>query len=223
MFDSTGWLMGIDAYAFSAASAPAIAAWRGPHGERIQFIKGYLKNLTLATVDAFLDAGIHVGAIWEVGADDALQGAAAGTNAGTRALAMMRALQAPSTASVAFTVDNAADISVVPEIADYFAAADAQLWLDDKPLFQIEGYADGTALSGLRQQGLPLCWLAGAMGWPGSEDFLQNGNPDMVQGATIGRGGIWMARTWPDLGFSYDPNIARPDYPGFIPAIAPAS
>lgn len=218
MFDPTGWLMGIDAYAIPLDSVPTIAAWRGPHGERISFVQSYLKTLNLDTVDALLAAGIAVGAIWETVADRALQGIEAGIADGQRALAMMQALQAPASAAICATVDQG--VSEPQEIAavdDYFAGFDQQIFGH----FQIAGYADGTALADLRNHGLPLCWLAGAKSWPGYEDFLQNGKPDMVQGATMTHGGIWMSRTWPDLGsLQYDPDIARPDYPGFIPAKA---
>jgi len=216
MFDPTGWLMGIDAYAIPIETVPRIAAWRGPQGERISFVQSYLKTLNLDTVDALLAAGISVGMIWETVADRALEGLQAGQEDGQRAVAMAMALQAPATAAICFAVDVAADQDVLPQIEDYFAGADGEL----EGHFQISGYADGVTLSDLRKHNLPLCWLSGARGWPGYEDFLQNQKPDMVQGATMTRGGIWMSRTWPDLGLSFDPNIARPDYPGFIPAKA---
>lgn len=200
-------LRGLDADQSLARQAHAIKAGG------IDFVMRYLKNLTTDELEVLHAAGLAVGFIWESTATRALEGADAGTEDGTRALSMMRALGAPSSCVVYATVDNdvgADDDTDLTAIGEYFDAFDAVLWPDasQPALYRIGGYADGTVLSKMRSYGMPKCWLAGAMGWDGSREFEANEHPDLVQGPTLAHGGNWHGMEWPDLGFAYDPNLA---------------
>ena len=182
------------------------------------YVMNYARFLTKAMVDKYHAAGLLVGVIDEKSSTRALQGALAGKEDGEAAVAIMQRLGAPPTAGIAATVDD--DVSTVEQTSEvdaYFAAYDGAFWPDalSPPLFTMMGYADGTALSVLRQHGLPICWLAGAGGWSGSHAFALAGKPQLIQGPTIGpAGGSWTpAGTMapikcPALGFQYDPDIA---------------
>lgn len=187
-----------------------------PHAAAIKaagigFVFGYSRFLTKAMVEKYHAAGLMVGVFDERQATRALQGAAAGAVDGKAALTFMQAIGAPPSAAIFATVDD--DVSTTAQLAaieDYFAAYDGYLY----PHFQIAGYADGTALSALRQHGLPIEDLAGAMGWNGSRAFTLSGKPHLIQGPTIGpHGGTWTPPgqatiKCPALGFSYDPQVA---------------
>lgn len=188
----------------------------------IGFVGQYLRSwLTPASVKRLHDGGIKVFCYWETTAAASLQGGGKGAADGGLALRRMTALGAPSTAAVCMTVDTDVGLGQMHAVEDYFAAADGLLWGH----FRISGYADGTAISELRKHGLPLCVLAGAMGWDGSHEFLNTQTPNIVQGPPVAPGStlVWPKApwptygvqpiTWPDLGFDYDPLIAlTPDY-----------
>jgi hypothetical protein len=188
---------------------------------KISFVGQYLRSwLTLASVGRLHTAKIKLLTYWETTATAALQGGGKGAADGGAALKKMLALGAPPDAAVCMTVDTDVGEAQIETVEDYFAAADGLLWKH----FRIMGYADGTAISELRKHGLPLCVLAGAMGWEGSHDFLNTQTPNIVQGPPITKGGMTWPRTpwpthgvqpiqWPDLGFDYDPLIAlTPDF-----------
>lgn len=188
----------------------------------LTFVMRYLKNLSSAEVEALHGAGLSVGLIFETTGDRALGGADAGAEDGAEALRQARALGAPSSVAIYATVDGDVAEEQLDAVGAYFVAFDGCLWAsptegaDPVCLYRIGGYADGTAISGLRDEGLPLCWLAGAMGWDGSRVFLATGKPDLVQGPTLTAGGHWspvpeQPLAWPDLGFAYDPDVALSD------------
>lgn len=198
---------GIDADTVLSPYAKAIAA------AGFSDVGRYLKNLTIAEITALHAEGIGIWLIFEHNAQDVLGGAQLGTQCGQQALTQARALGVPEGQ---IAIYPAADTDILPSqlavAEDYWAAFDAVIFGH----YRIAGYADGTALSGLRDHGLPLCWLAGAMGWDGSHAFLETGNPDLVQGPQLNQGGAWglpgqPAEEWPDLGFPYDPNIIISD------------
>lgn len=195
-------LLGLDADTILTPYAPAIAA------AGISAVGRYLKNLEPAEVAALHAAGVAIWLIFEGGSDNVLGGAGQGTEDGNRALAQAQALGAPPTAAIYATADFDIASDQLALALDYWAAFDAVIW----GKYQIGGYADGTVLSGLRDHGLPYRWLAGAMGWDGSREFLQSESPEIVQGPTIDGGGSWSPPgtppiDWPDLGFPYDPDV----------------
>lgn len=211
-------ILGLDADTDLTHYAPAIKA------KGLQFVCRYLKNLGKQEAQAISKAGLRIVMIFEVRATNSLAGERAGAQDGMTALRQAQALGAPSTAAIYTTVDTDVTAADVSAIEDYFAAFDDVIFGH----YRIGGYADGTALSELRNHGLPYCWLAGAMGWDGSRQFFDTGHPTLVQGPTIskGKGGNWAPHgiktampviTWPDLGFNYDPDVAMSDdYGGFL-------
>lgn len=205
--------LGLDCDFDVSPYAPLLAA------HNIQFVGQYLRSwLTAASVAKLHAHNIKVLCYWETTGAAALQGGGKGAADGGGALRKMQQLGAPPEAAVCMAVDTDVAASQMYQVEDYFYAADAQLWGS----YRIMGYADGTAISLLRQHGLPLCVLAGAMGWDGSRAFAHTGNPNVVQGPTLSHGGAWPAAglipnvepiEWPNLGFAYDPLIAlTPDY-----------
>lgn len=193
------------------------AALLKQHG--FDFVSPYINKgwFTTASVQRLRAAGLLIGpGFFETTTTRSLEGAPAGVADGARALKAMTQLGAPSVAAVCFTTDTSATIKNMVPIEDYFAGADGILWGH----FRISSYADGTEIAELRKHGLPLCVLAGAMGWDGSRDFAKHGNPNVVQGPPLKHGGTWPAKgqipgvepiAWPDLGFEYDPEIALTD------------
>lgn len=177
----------------------------------IDGILGYLRILTPEIVANYHAAGLVVGCIDEHTATEALAGAVGGGRDGTAAATKMAVLGAPTGAGVYATVDTDVTAAQLGTVEDYFTAYDPCI----DPPYRIGGYADGTALSGLRSLGMPLMWLAGAMGWDGSHEFLANGNPTIVQGPTIGADetGVLLGQNFPALPFDYDPNVAMVDSP----------
>lgn len=171
-----------------------------------QFVMRYLKNVTETEVTNIRKAGLKIGMIWETTATRALQGQGAGKYDSWTAVAAMQRFGAPPQATIFATVDKDVNTEAqINAVEDYFVAFDAGI----SKWFQIGGYANGTALTRLKEDGLLLTWLAGAMGWSGSRDFAKTGNPSLIQGPTLGvNGGHWHAIDWPGLGFQYDPDLA---------------
>lgn len=197
-------LLGLDCDFDVSPFAPMLAS------AGIGFVGQYLRTwLTKDSVARLHDHGIKVMFYWETTATAALQGGGKGAADGGAALRKLTSLGAPSETAVYMAVDADVMASQMWAIEDYFYAADGQLWGH----YRIGGYADGTAISALRQHGLPLCVLAGAMGWSGSQAFAHTGNPNVVQGPTLTGGG-----SWPHAGLL--PNIAPIVWPRFEGALA---
>lgn len=165
----------------------------------------YTKLITPAHLAAYKAEGFPVALIFEVGARNSLGGAAQGKIDGARCVAQMRALGASPDAGVYLTSDT--DVAEGEDLTAaewYFAAADAAIFAAG---YRIGGYADGTELMKLHDNGLNFEWLAGATGWDGSKAMLGSGKPDIVQGI-IRPGATWMGVAWPAIdGLDYDPNV----------------
>jgi len=158
----------------------------------LDFVMTYLKYTKAEHITALHNAGLAVGLIFEAGTQNALQGAPQGTADRNRAGMQADAIGAPVGTPIFFTVDtDVANAASVKPYADAFGSS--------------AGYADGNVLAGLN---LRYPWLAGAMGWSGSRDYFTNGLWAICQGTPM-RGGHQLGMDWPDLGFEYDPDIAR--------------
>jgi hypothetical protein len=97
------WIEGIDAAWSRPTPAQLVAA--GKH-----FIVGYVshdvsKNLTEEECQAYLDAGIAVGLVWETTQERALSGRAGGSPDGIEARRQARALGFPDSKPIGFAVD----------------------------------------------------------------------------------------------------------------------
>lgn len=203
--------LGLDTDQDLTAFAPAIKTAFAGAGCDHPFVMRYLGRMTRAEADAIRAAGLALCLIYETSALRSLGGATAGQLDGIRALKQVSLIGSPpATVAIFPTVDT--DVSTPTQIAAveaYFIAFDAVIF----GKYQIGGYADGTAESALRADGMPYTWLAGAMGWDGSRAFLATGNPTLVQGPTIAARTkhIWRdfpSVAWPALPFDYDPDIA---------------
>lgn len=210
-------IMGLDADTILTPYAAGIA------NSGIKAVGRYLKNLQPEEIAELHSLGIAIWLIFETGSDNILGGADQGTRDGQRTLSQAQALGVPEgRVAIYATADMDVDASNLSIAEDYWAAFDAVIFGH----YQIGGYADGTALSGLRDHGLPYCWLAGAMGWEDSRDFLATGNPTLVQGPTLTNGGMWAPpgqepTEWPDLDFPYDPDmIMSEDFGAWLPPTA---
>lgn len=213
MPDRTIRNVGLDAYSSLASFVQEIIASFGAIGFPRPAILTYTKRLTSADLHTYLAAGLPVILIFEIGAEDTLGGAERGTADGQLCVSQLAALdRVPAGAAVYVTSDT----DVLPEQLDvaeaYFVAFDELLFAAG---YRIGGYADGTELSRLRADGLNFTWLAGAMGWDGSREFLANASPDIVQGPT--NASDWFGIRWPHIaGLSYDPNVIFADDVGQI-------
>ena len=197
--------LGLDADASYVPFLDDIGAAFGALGYPRPLLLCYTKIITPAHLAAYRAAGFPVALIFEVGAQNSLDGAGQGTLDGQHCVAKMKVLNAPKGAGVYLTSDTDVgpgdDLTAVEQ---YFAAADAEIFAAG---FRIGGYADGTELMQLHADGLNFEWLAGAMGWDGSRAFRVSGAPDIVQGI-IRPGGSWMGFRWPVIdGLSYDPDL----------------
>lgn len=192
-----------------------------PKCDDIDFFGRYIKNYSTEEHAAIKARGKHVLLIQESTADRTLQGELAGRTDGQAAVARLSTLGLFPTGKSALFV--AVDTDVAPDdqphrnaIIDYFAAFDETLWTYS---WAIGGYASGTILQDLTNHNLAYKWVAGAWGWSGTRSYLNVTPPqwDIIQGATLNKGGTWPTNGvpgvtpihWPDIGTPYDPNIAR--------------
>lgn len=139
----------------------------------------YLKNLTQAEVDLCKEYDFGLWLIAE-GMGDAATftgGAQRGREDGAAVFVKAASLQVPSTVPIFFAVDFPATGANLPNIQAYaagFAAGAAP--------FPTSLYADGQILENFSQD---KTYLAGAMGWPGSKQYLSEGKAALVQHPTI--------------------------------------
>lgn len=185
----------------------------------------YLKSLTKAEVAALHGYGLGVWLIFETTATRALSGATGGNIDGRMAVSQARALGAPPGTAIYATVDTDVveggdedrdGLADSEEVADYFVTFLANVRAAQ---YRLGGYADGVVLKE-NSASIELPWLAGAMGWGGSRDFLASGTWAMRQGPQINAGhtATWAGVHWPSLPFAYDPNlIARDDVGLWVP------
>lgn|SRR5262245_9548667 len=161
------------------------------------FALRYLKNLTVAEIEALHQGGIAIGLIFEQGAGDALKGASQGRRDGELACQQALELGVPLGQVIFATVDTDVTSAQLTAVRGYLSAFGNALGIS----YRLGVYACGTVLDNV-EDAVP--WLAGATGWSGSKTF-----DDWVikQGPTIS-GGTWEGESWPNIGFPYDPNLA---------------
>jgi hypothetical protein len=207
---------GIDALTMLGPYAKVISRTFVP----ITSVGQYLKNCTLDNIKQLQDQGISVWFIFEIGASDVLWGAVRGRADGMVALEQIAKLNLPPTIPIYLTADTDVVQANLGAAIAYFNAFDAEV---KRPA---AGYADGLLLSSERQGGMKYAWLPDATGWEGYAEFLKSGNPTMVQGPTLIRGGSWgpkgfEPKMWPNLGVPYDPNFILADNGAWGPTKTP--
>ena len=170
-----------------------------------QFALRYLKYTSTGEIGGLLNAGIAVGLIWEQGTQDALAGAQAGYDAAQQAVAKAKALGAPAGAGILVAVDmdtarlSHAQFEMVCGYCDAFVG-----------VVVLAGFTGGIYGCGAVLKATIDCvpWLAGAMGWAGSNECDDAAKWVIKQGTPTYGGNTWEGLTWPRLTFQYDPDVA---------------
>ena len=166
------------------------------------------KNLSFSEARLLSAAGIKLVAVWEAQGDKAASFShASGVDDATSAYNLATALGQPSGTPIYFAVDFDAEQQIVAgAIHDYFqGVADGFASISrGNPAYGVGVYGSGLVCSWLKGRNLVThTWLSQSMGWTGSRAFhdwniLQHLEADPF-----------------DLGFTVDPDDARPDYGGF--------
>lgn len=169
----------------------------------LDFVMTYLKWTTRDHIVALHGAGLAIGLIFERDTMTTLTGS--GSADGATARSQAAALGAPPDTPIFVAVDTG-----VGKVTDL--DRDGRADIDEVGRYMLDFgasaiYADGDVLAAL---GPPHRWLAGAMGWPGSRDYYAAGaGPWTIVQGTPMRGGHQLGLDWFDLGFEYDPDLAR--------------
>lgn len=162
----------------------------------------YLKNVTVAEINALHVAGLGVWLIYETTATRALCGASAGAEDGLAAKQQASALGAPAGTTIFATVDTDPPPSQLGIIRAYMQTFAQNLGAD----YHLGIYACGTILDGNYDIAVP--WLAGAMGWSGSRAYDATNKWTLKQGPDFGGHSVnWAGLNWPSMPFDYDPNL----------------
>lgn len=167
------------------------------------------KCLTGGELNALFAAGLSVAVVFEQGggANGRLEDltASTGERDGKRAKTLADALGQPAGSAIYFAVDD--DYykpAQLAQITSYFAAAVASL--DGKYLCGC--YGSGTVGRHLRKAGLvDYVWLAGAAGWSGTRQVLEDGTWSLFQKD--------LEQIFPVGRFDHDANIVNPAFPNF--------
>lgn len=145
------------------------------------------KNLTRASALRHGRHGMLTGVVWEAdGATVAGFSGEQGIRAAKEAVELATAVGQPKGSGIAFAVDFGPSSSFERgQISAYFGGAATIVRTAG---FQNGCYGCGDVMTMLFHMGLiDYDWLAGAMGWPGSRNYVspfpgQNGRPAMTQG-----------------------------------------
>lgn len=136
------------------------------------------KNLTAASAQQLSNLGFWIGVVWEAAGSDpdnfnAVQGASDAQAAVAQALAVGQ----PQGTGIAFAVDfDPSPEQITENILPYFIAADEVVRAAG---FQIGAYGCGAVLLALHEAtAIDYDWLAGALGWSGSREYVSPFDPD---------------------------------------------
>jgi hypothetical protein len=144
--------------------------------KNVEFVCRYLKNLTLAEVNAITGAGLWLVSIFESTASRALSGFEGGVADGQEALDQASALGQPQNSAIYFTADFGETALEDATVLAYFTGANQQLVGSGF----LGVYGEG-ALFPVTQSVAKFFWVAGGRGMRGTQALLDAGTATMVQ------------------------------------------
>jgi hypothetical protein len=139
------------------------------------------KNLSRPEAEAIRAAGIDIVSIWEARGDlfrtFTKENA---TREGNEALALAEEVGQPRHTAIYFAVDfDATQQQIEAGVIPYFLEINARLYGQ----YKVGAYGSGLVLSRLDAEGLiEFDWLAGAMGWQGSQAYKNAHMQEIAQG-----------------------------------------